>query len=146
MNERSRRPIVPRFIKLPTLGVAAAVSLVCFGFGASDRGSILAVFPVYAQQSPKAAATVSVGGITLHSISVELPGSDRMFPGGAEADAINNTCLACHSAGMVLNQPALTRSAWQQEVDKMRAQYKAPVDDAAVPAIVAYLASHKGVQ
>ena len=42
--------------------------------------------------------------------------------------------------------PALSRTAWQQEVDKMRTQYKAPVDDAAVPAIVAYLASHKGGQ
>jgi hypothetical protein len=137
---------MPHFIKRTTLGAAAVVALVCFGIGVSDRGSILAVFPAHSQQSSTAAATVSAAGITLHSVSVELPGSDRMFAGGAEADAINNTCLACHSAGMVLNQPALTRSAWQQEVDKMRTQYKAPVDDAAVPAIVAYLASHKGGQ
>ena len=47
---------------------------------------------------------------------------------------------------MVWNQPNLTRAAWQAEVEKMRAQYKAPVDPADVPAIVAYLADHKGVQ
>jgi hypothetical protein len=100
-----------------------------------------------AQPSKTAAAsTVTAAGVTLHSVSVELPNSDRMFPGGADAEAINNNCMACHSAGMVLNQPNLTRTAWQQEVEKMRAQYKAPVDEKDVPAIVAYLASHKGVK
>jgi hypothetical protein len=66
-----------------------------------------------------------------------------MFPGN-DADAINSNCLACHSAGMVLQQPALSRTAWQQEVEKMRSQYKAPVQESDVPAIVAYLAAHKG--
>jgi hypothetical protein len=82
----------------------------------------------------------------LHSVSIELPASDRMFPGGSAADAINNNCLACHSAGMVFNQPNLTQAAWHAEVEKMRAQYKAPVDEHDVPAIVAWLASHKGAK
>jgi hypothetical protein len=47
---------------------------------------------------------------------------------------------------MVLNQPNLTRADWQQEVEKMRTLYKAPVDEADEPAIVAYLASHKGTK
>ena len=69
-----------------------------------------------------------------------------MFPGGIDAEAINNNCLACHSASMVLNQPRLNRATWQRIVEKMRSRYKAPVADADVPAIVAYLASHNGAQ
>ena len=37
-------------------------------------------------------------------------------------------------------------AALQQEVEKMRAQYKAPVADSDVPAIVAYLVNHKGLR
>jgi hypothetical protein len=63
-----------------------------------------------------------------------------------KADAINNNCLACHSADMVLNQPALPRTTWEAEVHKMIKAYGAPVDDADVPAIVDYLASTKGTK
>jgi hypothetical protein len=56
----------------------------------------------------------------------------------------NDNCLACHSAGMVLNQPALPKSVWEAEVDKMREAYKAPIDAKDVDAIVGYLVSIKG--
>jgi hypothetical protein len=150
---------MPRFNKLTTLAAAAAVSLAGLalrtpGIGTSGAGTAGAatsgprsVFSAaLAQQShpTPAPSSVTAAGITLRSVSVELPSSDRMFSGDKDAEAINNNCLACHSAGMVLTQPALTRTAWQQEVEKMRGQYKAPVDEADVPAIVAYLASHKG--
>ena len=79
----------------------------------------------------------------MHPVSVELPSSDRMFPGDAAADALNANCVACHSAGMVLNQPALTRAEWEGEVNKMRNIYKAPVATEDMPAIVAYLAALK---
>jgi hypothetical protein len=77
------------------------------------------------------------------SVSIDLPTGDRMFPGGAPAEAINNNCLACHSAGMVLNQPTLSKTAWDAEVHKMINVYKAPVAVDDVPAIVAYLAAIK---
>src|ERR1700687_4713132 len=73
------------------------------------------------------------------SVTVDLPTGDRVFPGGAAADAINNNCLACHSAGMVLNQPALPKPAWEAEIRKMISVYKAPIDDADIAPIVAYL-------
>jgi hypothetical protein len=82
--------------------------------------------------------------ITFKSVSVDLPTGERMFPGGKEAEAINNNCLACHSAGMVLNQPVLSEATWDAEVHKMISAYKAPVAAEDVPAIVAYLASTKG--
>lgn len=93
-----------------------------------------------------AAATSSLAAepMSFRSVKVGLPPADRAFPGGPEADAINANCLACHSAGMVLTQPRLARAQWQAEVDKMIHTYKAPVDQADVPAIVAYLASMDG--
>jgi hypothetical protein len=91
-------------------------------------------------QAAPAPTVAAGGGVTLHSLDLELPDTDRLFPGGAEADAINNNCLACHSAGMVLNQPHLSRADWQAEVDKMLNIYLAPVAAADVPAIVDYLA------
>jgi len=83
--------------------------------------------------------------VTLKSVTVDLPDSERMFPGPG-SDAINNNCLACHSAGMVLNQPALPKSTWQAEVTKMIQNYKAPVAEADVAAIVDYLTRTKGAE
>jgi hypothetical protein len=81
--------------------------------------------------------------LQLESVKVDLPQSDRMFTGQG-ADAVNNNCLACHSAGMVLNQPALAKVAWQAEVNKMIQVYKAPIAPADAAAIVDYLARTKG--
>jgi hypothetical protein len=95
----------------------------------------VALFPCCAQAE---------GKLSLRSVSVDLPPGDRMFPDGPGADAINNNCLACHSAGMVLNQPALPKAEWEAEVDKMRTAYKAPIDAKDVDAILGYLVSIKG--
>jgi mono/diheme cytochrome c family protein len=84
--------------------------------------------------------------LSLKSISVDLPPGDDMFPNGPNVDAMNNNCLACHSADMVLNQPALPRRQWQAEVEKMRTTYKAPIDPKDVDAVLDYLASLKGVK
>jgi mono/diheme cytochrome c family protein len=83
-------------------------------------------------------------GLQLKSVRVELPTDERMFPQGPGSDIANNNCLACHSAGMVLDQPAQPRAVWQAEVDKMREAYKAPIDSSDVDAIVNYLVSIKG--
>ena len=77
------------------------------------------------------------------SANVDLPFGDQMFE-GADADAINNNCLACHSADHVLNQPSLSREAWQEVVNKMITAYKAPVSPEDAKAIVDYLARTKG--
>ena len=84
--------------------------------------------------------------IELKSVNVDLPDSDRMFPGGPGSDAINNNCLACHSAGMVLNQPAMSKDAWKSEVNKMINNYKAPIAPEDVTPIVDYLAALKGTK
>jgi hypothetical protein len=91
-------------------------------------------------------ATVSASGVTLHSVKVELPDDEAPFPGGAAAEAINNNCLTCHSAAMVLNQPALPQATWQAEVAKMRTAYKAPLAVEDLSAIEAYLVATKGAK
>jgi cytochrome c5 len=83
--------------------------------------------------------------LTLKSVSVDLPDRGTMFS-GAGSDVINNNCLACHSAGMILNQPAMAAAAWQAEAEKMIHVYKAPVDEKDVPSIVEYLVRIRGTK
>lgn len=83
---------------------------------------------------------------SLQSVNVDLPPGDAMYPNGPGADAMNANCFACHSADMVLNQPALPKAQWRAEVDKMQTAYKAPIDPNAIDAILGYLASVKGVE
>jgi cytochrome c5 len=84
--------------------------------------------------------------VSLKSVSVDLPPGDSPFPSGTGADAMNNNCLACHSAEMVLTQPALSKAQWEAEVNKMRTAYKAPIDPKDVDAILDYLVSIRGVK
>lgn len=93
---------------------------------------------------PRAApAAAKAGGIKLRSVGFDLPASDRAFPDEPGAELVTSNCTACHSPGMILNQPALTRAEWTGEVNKMRHTYKAPVAEEDVSAIVGYLASLK---
>jgi hypothetical protein len=95
-----------------------------------------------------ASMPVAAGAVTpveLKSVKIDLPDSDRMFPGPG-SEAINNNCLACHSASMVLNQPALSKQDWTAEVNKMITAYKAPVAPEDVGAIVEYLTGLKGAK
>jgi hypothetical protein len=80
----------------------------------------------------------------LKSLKLDVPTSDAMFPPGPGSDAINNNCLACHSADHVLNQPSLSREGWQEVVNKMITAYKAPVTPDDAKAIVDYLVRIKG--
>jgi cytochrome c5 len=119
----------------------------------ADRAGAAANAPEEAQtagQAPTATPTpaptqISAAGVTLQSVSVNLPDRGIMFSGPG-SDAINNNCLACHSAGMVLNQPNLPRAAWEAEVSKMINAYKAPVEPQDVGAIIDYLVSIKGAK
>ncbi|TWB38842.1 cytochrome c [Nitrospirillum viridazoti] len=109
-----------------------------------NRARILLAIATAGLATPAFAASdittvMGPGGVTLRSVTVDLPQSDREFP-GADAAAINNNCLTCHSAGMVLRQPPFPREKWAEIVNKMIQTYKAPIDAGDVPAIVDYLA------
>ena len=85
------------------------------------------------------ASSVASNGFTLTSTSVEPVTDDATFPAGPHADLVNQRCLACHSASMVLTQPPLKREQWQAIVEKMRDTYHAPLAPGEVPLIVDYL-------
>ncbi len=122
-------------------GVVLIGSLALFGFAHPTGAASLAP-----TAPAPAGATVSGGGITLKSLSVDLPDSDREFPPGPGVEVVQANCAACHSAGMVLNQPALSHATWETEVHKMVAAYKAPVSDEDAKTIVAYLDRIKGAK
>jgi mono/diheme cytochrome c family protein len=66
------------------------------------------------------------------------------LPGYAKAQA---SCVACHSAEYLLFQPPnASRPYWDTMAKRMKAVFKAPLDDADIPVIVDYLAATYGNQ
>ncbi len=54
-------------------------------------------------------------------------------------------CVACHSAEYMLYQPpSAARPYWEAMVKRMKAVFKAPVDDADMPLIIDYLVKTYG--
>ncbi len=76
---------------------------------------------------------------SFRDVAVSLPRDTAQFPPRIGIEAMNRNCAACHSTSMILLQPALTREQWIAEIKKMKEVYKAPVDPADEPAILAYL-------
>jgi len=65
---------------------------------------------------PGQAATITA----LKSLKLDVPTSDAMFPAGPGSDAINNNCLACHSADQCVEpafavQGSLARDSQQDD-------------------------------
>ena len=104
----------------------AAVGVILLAIATQTRWAGQSALAAEAPPVAPAPSIVAGGGVTLHSVSVSFPNSDNTFPGGPGADAINNDCLICHSAGMVLDQASLSRAGWQGIVDQMRNDFKAP--------------------
>jgi len=77
-------------------------------------------------------------------LNVELPVSPVVFPAGKGSEIANAYCLMCHSAGMVLRQPALTVDEWQTEIRKMQSAFGAPIPADQVDALARYLGGING--
>ncbi|HEV2161982.1 MAG TPA: cytochrome c [Stellaceae bacterium] len=80
----------------------------------------------------------------LQSVDVTLPESPVALPDGPNVAVVRDNCTGCHSPEMILYQPTMPKPAWEAEVNKMRAVYKAPIDPKDTPAIVDYLTAVKG--
>ena len=84
--------------------------------------------------------------IALKSEAVELPADTEALPSAPGIDVVNANCSACHSPGMILNQPPLSKVVWDAEVRKMIKVYKAPIEDRDIDAIVGYLVAVRGAK
>ena len=134
-------------MKAPPLGLlAGGIIVLTVALLATIGAPIDRPAPASVATSNPEPATVNANGVTLASTSVELPADDATYPDGPHADLVNANCTACHSASMALAQPALSTDQWKAEVTKMREVYKAPVAEADMPAIVAYLTTLPGQQ
>jgi len=78
--------------------------------------------------------------IKLPPDGVQLKESE--LPGYQKAKA---NCVECHSAEYMRYQPATApRAYWEAMVKRMKAVFRAPIDDAAMPDIVDYLVKTYG--
>ncbi len=90
-------------------------------------------------------ATQSASQPVFQSKSITLPVMDPVLPDGPGKTAYQASCTICHSARYVTMQPRFSRTAWTNEVQKMVANYGAPVPAAQTGAIVDYLVSIRGI-
>lgn len=87
-----------------------------------------------------ASASAAVKTIQLPPDGVYLKASP--LPGYAKAQG---NCVACHSAEYMWYQPPTApRAYWDAMVKRMKAVFKAPVNDADMPDIVDYLVKTYG--
>ena len=75
---------------------------------------------------------------------IALPEDKTTLPPGPHVELATATCLACHSADMITNQPRLTPAQWTANVGKMVKVYKANIDAKDVGPIVEYLVAMQG--
>ena len=77
--------------------------------------------------------------VTFADASITLPDDPLDLPDLPGRDAVIANCTACHSPSTMLQQPKIPREKWESQVTKMIEIYKAPIDEAAIPAIVDYM-------
>lgn len=90
--------------------------------------------------------TVIVLALLAAATAAARAGEDAItLTDGPGKQALEANCLGCHSLDYVpMNAPFLDEKGWQAEVAKMAKIYGAPLNEADVPAIVAYLAANYG--
>jgi len=95
-----------------------------------------------------AAFAASLGAVAAPKTIVLPPDGAQLrpspLPGYAKAQA---SCVACHSAEYMLYQPPNAgRPYWDAMTKRMRAVFKAPLNDSDIPDIVDYLTATYGNQ
>jgi mono/diheme cytochrome c family protein len=89
-----------------------------------------------------AISTLSIAAAAAEPVNYKLPEETAAFKPGPNLEVVQNNCTACHSADYIKTQPEgekFKKDFWQAEVTKMIKVYGAPIDDADVGKIVAYL-------
>ena len=94
-----------------------------------------------------AAALACTAAFSVAARSITLPPDAAVLrpsalPGYARAQA---NCVTCHSAEyMIMQPPNAGRPYWDAMTKRMKAVFKAPLDDAETSVVVDYLASTYG--
>jgi sulfite dehydrogenase (cytochrome) subunit B len=71
------------------------------------------------------------------------PGELTGLKDGPGHDVTTGRCIICHSLEYIPNNaPALDRTGWQKEIQKMRERFGAPITDAEAQQILEYLATN----
>jgi mono/diheme cytochrome c family protein len=105
-----------------------------------NSNTVIAMFLAALVAGPGLDARADAKTITLPMEGPPLKASP--LPGYAKAQA---NCVACHSAEYMLYQPPTApRPYWEAMVTRMKVVFKAPIDDADMPAIVDYLVKTYG--
>lgn len=84
--------------------------------------------------------------VTFADARMTLPDDPLDLPDLPGRDEVIANCTACHSPSTMLQQPQIPRAKWESQVTKMIEIYKAPVDPAAIPAIVDYMVAVQAAQ
>lgn len=92
---------------------------------------------------PDKAKAKAPPAIALTKTSVVLPPDSATLPAGPNVEVVTASCTSCHSAAMITTQAALKPDQWAATVKKMREVYKAPIAEADVPKILAYLEARR---
>lgn len=93
---------------------------------------------VYAVTRPEPAPVVSVGDRGLG----QYPQAQFTLAQGEGEGLVQAYCTACHSLAPIVHHSGFTADQWASEVEKMREQYGAPIDDPTAEQITAYLQKH----
>jgi len=106
----------------------------------TNRNAFAAAAVVAAALGCAGVAMAGAKTINLPPDGVQLKPS--ALPGYAKAQV---NCVVCHSAEYMQYQPPTApRAYWDAMVKRMKVVFKAPIDDADMPAIVDYLAKTYG--
>jgi hypothetical protein len=117
-----------------TIAVALVTTAIAY-FGTRDVPAPLASLP-----TPTVTAATVQGSVR----SIVLPVTEIELPPGPHQREFIGACTTCHSARLVLNQPAFPRAKWGEIVKKMVKVYGAPIAAEQEPPLLEYLAAIRG--
>lgn len=82
--------------------------------------------------------------VSAKPLKIELPADVPMLKDAPGREVLLTQCLLCHSLDYISSQPPMAAESWKKIVQKMQKTFGAPLPDAQVDAVVAYLATNYG--
>jgi mono/diheme cytochrome c family protein len=129
MEKRWKTALIPAGIAVALAGGLVFAQMRSGGYGSTNAASMgQGAHPVFAPD-----ARYDVGA---------YPSFTPELAEGEGRQEVQSFCAICHSTRYITMQPPLSGATWEAEVNKMTKVYGAPIPDAAVKKITAYLQGH----